>query len=145
MGKLTDIKIRNLKPGPVRREIPDGDGLYLLVQPSGSMSWALRYRFHGRPQKLTLGHWFAGDTKDAPEPKIDGLLTLKGARLLAAAEKLKIDEKAHDPAEAKRLAQAERDRKQANTFRNVATRYMALEAGMTVSYTHLTLPTTERV
>jgi integrase len=130
MGKLTDIKIRNLKPGPVRREIPDGDGLYLLVQPSGSMSWALRYRFHGRPQKLTLGRWFAGDTKDAPEPKIDGLLTLKGARALAAAEKHKIAEKAHDPAEAKRLAQAEHDRKQANTFRAVATRYMMLEAGM---------------
>jgi integrase len=130
MGKLSPTKINSLKPGPVRREISDGDGLYLILQPSGSMSWALRYRLGGRPQKLTLGHWFAGDVEHAPEPKIDGLLTLKGARLLAAAEKLKIAEKAHDPAEAKRKAQAEHDRKQANTFRAVATRYMMLEAGM---------------
>jgi len=40
-----------------RQEIPDGiiPGLYLIVQPSGKKSWALRYRFHGKPRKLTLG------------------------------------------------------------------------------------------
>ena len=130
MGKLTDLKIRNLKPPAKRQEIPAGDGLYLVHQPSGSMSWALRYRLHGKPQKFKLGDWFAGEAKDAPEPKLGGLLTLAGARKLAASERHKIAEKAYDPAEAKRLAQAEYDRKQANTFRNVATRYMALEAGM---------------
>jgi integrase len=130
MGKLTVNKILNLKPGPVRREIPDGDGLYLILQPSGSMSWALRYRLRGKPQKHTLGHWFAGDVEHAPEPKIDGLLTLKGARLLAAAERHKIAEKAYDPAEAKAKAKAEHDRRQENTFRRISERYMALEAGM---------------
>ena len=130
MGKLTDLKIRSLKPPAKRQEIPAGDGLYLVHQPSGSMSWALRYRLHGKPQKFKLGDWFAGEAKDATEPKLGGLLTLAGARKLAASERHKIAEKAYDPAEAKRLAQAEYDRKQANTFRNVATRYMALEAGM---------------
>jgi len=39
-----------------RREIPDGalPGVYLVVQPSGSKSWATRYRFGGAPRKLTL-------------------------------------------------------------------------------------------
>jgi integrase len=125
MPKLTDLKIRSLKPDPAkRREIPDGNGLYLVIQPSGSKGWALRYRLLGKSQKLTLGGWFAGDIKHAPEPKIDGLLTLKGARALAAAEKLKIDEKDHDPAAAKRHAKDEQDRRRENTFRAVAEAYM---------------------
>jgi hypothetical protein len=54
---LTQIAIDNLKPGSVRREVPDGKeaGLYLVIQPSGSMSWALRYRFEGKPRKFTIG------------------------------------------------------------------------------------------
>ncbi len=48
--KLTAKAIENSKPGPQRREISDGgSGLYLIVQPSGARSWALRYRYNGRP------------------------------------------------------------------------------------------------
>ncbi len=56
-----------------RREIPDGalPGLYLVVQPSGSKSWATRYRFAGASKKLTLG----------PYP----LLSLADARAAARA------------------------------------------------------------
>src|SRR5258708_6191651 len=45
-----------MRPGPQRREIPDGGctGLYLIVQPSGKQSWALRYRLNDKPKKLTL-------------------------------------------------------------------------------------------
>jgi integrase len=131
--KLTDFAIKAIKPDPTKRqEIPAGLGLYLIVQPSGSKGWALRYRrpHDGRPQKATLGSLFEGDVKDAPKPVLGGLLTLAGARALAAAEMQKIKETGHDPAAAKRKAQEEHDRKQANTFRNVATRYMMLEAGM---------------
>src|SRR5262245_60665143 len=54
--KLTDIGIRNLKPAATRREISDGGtGLYLVLQPNGKRSWAVRYRFHGSTRKLTLG------------------------------------------------------------------------------------------
>ncbi|MGC1350550.1 MAG: Arm DNA-binding domain-containing protein, partial [Xanthobacteraceae bacterium] len=53
---LTDIAIRNLKPGKVRREVPvNNTGLYCIVQPSGSRSYAQRYRFKGVPKKLTFG------------------------------------------------------------------------------------------
>lgn len=39
--------------------MPDGKiaGLYLVVQPSGAKSWALRYRVAGKPKKLTLGSY----------------------------------------------------------------------------------------
>src|SRR5262245_48774996 len=55
---LTAKAIENFKPGPQRREISDGgSGLFLVMQPSGAKSWAVRYRYDGRPAKLTLGPW----------------------------------------------------------------------------------------
>jgi hypothetical protein len=56
---LTDIAIKKLLASPPekRREVPDGKviGLYLVLQPTGASSWALRYRAGGLPRKLTLG------------------------------------------------------------------------------------------
>jgi integrase len=56
---LTDLAIKKLLASPPekRREVPDGKitGLYLILQPSGAASWALRYRAEGAPRKLTLG------------------------------------------------------------------------------------------
>ncbi len=57
---LTVRTIETLKPGPARREIPDGNvpGLYLVLQPSGKKSWAVRYRnAEGRTRKLTLDNY----------------------------------------------------------------------------------------
>ena len=54
---LTAKRIENENPGKIRKEIPDGllVGLYLVVQPSGAKSFAVRYRCAGQPRKLTLG------------------------------------------------------------------------------------------
>jgi integrase len=54
---LTEIAIKKIPVSDKRREWPDGNvtGLYLVVQPSGAKSWALRYRASGAPRKLTLG------------------------------------------------------------------------------------------
>jgi integrase len=54
---LTDLQIEKLAKPSARREIPDGKigGLYLVVQPSGAKSWALRYRAAGTPKKFTIG------------------------------------------------------------------------------------------
>ena len=41
--KLTAKTIEKLRPGPQRREISDGgSGLFLVMQPSGAKSWAVR-------------------------------------------------------------------------------------------------------
>jgi Arm DNA-binding domain len=59
---LTSAAIMRYRPGKERREIPDGDakGLYLVVQPSGHRSFALRFRRpNGRPCKLVLGSFDA--------------------------------------------------------------------------------------
>ena len=59
MKVLTQLGIAKFKATSLRRELPDGGmtGLYLIVQPSGSKSFALRYRHSGRSKKLTLGKY----------------------------------------------------------------------------------------
>jgi integrase len=57
MPRLSVAAVERLKPHPTKRlEIPDSGkpGLYLLIQPSGRKSWAVRYRFAGQPRKLTI-------------------------------------------------------------------------------------------
>jgi integrase len=86
MPKLTPAAVIKLKGGKTRREIPDnGSGLYLVVQPSGAKSWAMRFRSpHGRQQKLTLGPLDLSGRKLADTPVIGQPLDLVTARLLAA-------------------------------------------------------------
>jgi integrase len=59
LTKLTPLQVANAKADPHKRiEIPDAGapGLYLVIQPSGRKSWAVRYRRlgDGKPRKVTL-------------------------------------------------------------------------------------------
>ena len=65
MAKDLTIKaLENLKPGPARREVPDGHtrGLFYVLQPTGAASWAatgakarlcMRYRHADRLRLFT--------------------------------------------------------------------------------------------
>ena len=55
MSKLTDIAIRKAKPEAKPYKITDGGGMYLLVHPTGSKYWRLKYRFLGVEKTLALG------------------------------------------------------------------------------------------
>ena len=39
MGKLSDAKLRGIKPTATIRKYTDGDGLFLKVTPKGGMYW----------------------------------------------------------------------------------------------------------
>ncbi len=107
---LTPLFIKSLKGGPKRREIPDGKGLYVVVQPSGRVSYAVRFRVNGKARKLTL-------------PKG---ISLKAARAEAAAALLKV-EQGHDPAVTKRKAKEVERIAAANTFKAIAESYLERE------------------
>lgn len=112
---LTKPAVEKLKPHPTRRlEVPDAllPGLYLVVQPlglkpdpknpdkliktgTGAKSWAVRYRFRGKPKKHTLGSLAALDLKKAREHARDSLeLVTKG--LDPAGEKKRARKEAAD-------------------------------------------------
>ncbi|HZB70202.1 MAG TPA: Arm DNA-binding domain-containing protein, partial [Sphingomicrobium sp.] len=52
---LTSKQAINAKPG----RHSDGQGLYLLVQPTGSKSWVLRVQHKGRRRDFGLGRFVA--------------------------------------------------------------------------------------
>lgn len=83
---LTSKAVENLVPPSSRIEVADGamQGLYLVVQPSGAKSWAVRYRFAGKPRKMTIG----------PYP-LFGLLQAREA----AGKALRAVSEGRDPAE----------------------------------------------
>lgn len=92
---LTSRFLETVKSTASRQEIPDAGlvGLYLIVQPSGVKSWAVRYRYNRKPRKLTIGTY----------PR----LSLKQAREEAASALRAVDE-GHDPAQEKKDDKAER-------------------------------------
>src|SRR5262245_39346299 len=93
MARLTLKTVETATPSKDRREIPDGyvKGLYLIVQPSGAKSWAVRYRHGGRPRKHTLGSYPLYGLKEARERGIVALRAASEGRDPAAAQTLSAD------------------------------------------------------
>jgi integrase len=130
---LTDIRIRNLKPGPTPREVAVGGarGLYLWIGASGARSFVVRYRINGRPQKLTLGRWVPPeDRREAKtDPQLGDPLSLAAARKLAADTLLQLG-RGRDPAAVKRDDRQAREQAQADTFEAITDEYFRRVAGM---------------
>jgi integrase len=109
---FTDVTVRNLKPGPTRREIPDpaARGLHLIIQPSGVKTFAVRYRFLGKNRKLTLTRG----------------ISLAAARKAAADAMFEL-ERGFDPAAQKRAAKQARRLAAGDTFGNITAEYFKRE------------------
>jgi integrase len=87
MKMLTIASVQKLKCSKGRREVPDAGarGLYLVIQASGTKSWAMRFRRPGgKSAKLTLGSCDVTGSELEGEPQIGGHLTLPAARRLAS-------------------------------------------------------------
>lgn len=102
---LTDTAIRNAKAVERPTKLFDGGGLHLLVNPSGSRLWRLKYRYAGREKLLALG----------PYPAIG----LKAARLERDRAKEQLAA-GIDPAEVRRNEREEAKRASEGTFACVA-------------------------
>ena len=75
-----------------RQKVRDGDGLMLVVRPSGGAAWVWRYMLAGKRSDMTLGAW----------PTV----TLQMARELAEKHRIAIATGADDPATASRETKA---------------------------------------
>lgn len=74
---LTDTKLKNLKPADKPYKVADREGLYVSVQPGGTVSFRYDYRFNGRRETLTIGKYGA-----------DGISLAEARELLNTAKKL---------------------------------------------------------
>lgn len=52
---LTDVQIRRSKPQDKPYTLNDGNGLSLLIDPSGTKGWRFRYRFAGKAKMISFG------------------------------------------------------------------------------------------
>jgi hypothetical protein len=106
---LTNVEIRALKPAARPFKVADGDGLYLLVQPSGALLWRFRYKVFGVERKLSLGSF--------PE------VTLQQARRKRDEARSDLGD-GIDPVQEKRQKRLEAELVAKTTFELVATEYI---------------------
>jgi hypothetical protein len=84
---LTAAAVEKFKPTRQRRWIRDGgaQSLYLVVQPSGTKTWAMRFRRpDGKPAKIVLGSVDLSGKELKGDPQVGQALTMVAARQLAA-------------------------------------------------------------
>ncbi len=107
---LTEVAVRNAKPGPGVVKLSDGGGLQLWVASDGAKRWRQAYRFAGVQKVLALGVYPAVGLKEAREARD------AAKRLLASGT---------DPSAARKDAKAASLASSANTFGAVAAELLA--------------------
>lgn len=112
---LTDAKIKNAKAGSKPFKLYDRDGLFLLVNPSGSKLWRFKFRLNKTEGVCSLGKY----------PNV----SLKDARLLAAEKREMVESGLHPNKVMKQtdsytFGDALRD--YLNTKKSLSPRYMKL-------------------
>jgi hypothetical protein len=111
---LTHFDIQAAKPRDKAYKLSDGGGLYLLVQPSGSKLWRLKYRHHGAERLLSFG----------PYPEVS-IAQARGRRDDAKRQMAE----GVDPAVQKKLDRIAAETAARNTFGLVAAEFLSnLEA-----------------
>src|SRR5438067_6130469 len=102
---LSDARVRNAKPRTKPYKIADGEGLFLLVTPSGSKYWRLKYFFAGKEKLLALGVYPEVTLADARDRRAEA------RKVLAAGD---------DPGEVKKEVKRQVTLRYANVFEAVA-------------------------
>jgi integrase len=105
MAVLSDARIRSLKPKEKPYKQSDFDGLYLLVNPSGSKLWRFKYRWLGKEKLLALGKYPDVTLVDARRKRDDA------RNLIANGE---------DPSGARKRQRAKEAAEQNETFAKLA-------------------------
>ena len=115
MDNLTELTIKQAKPGIKQYKLFDGGGMFLLVHPNGSKYWRMKFSFESKSKLASFGVWPDVSLKDAREKRYE------------AKKKIKdginpVDEKRKERQD--RLDRANKDKLEAKketiTFRKVA-------------------------
>ena len=110
---LSFKKIESIKPGPKMQKLTDEKGLYLLVSPTGSKRWHLKYRFDGKEKRIGFG----------PYPEV----SLSAARAKRDEARALLVEGV-DPSQARQARKLEQRLARENTFAAVALEFIAKRA-----------------
>lgn len=103
--KLTARQISTAKPTDKPYKLSDGGGLYLLVNPSGSRYWRMKYRYAGKEKLLSIGVYPDVTLAEARDKRSEA------KRLLASGD---------DPSEVKQAAREAKILAVNNSFELIA-------------------------
>lgn len=106
---LTAAEIRALQPSGNETKLYDSQGLFLVMSPTGSKHWKMRYTFAGKERKLSFGRYPAVSLKDARMKRDEARVLLAGGT---------------DPSFAKKKAKIKATLAIANTFHSLAEEYI---------------------
>jgi Arm DNA-binding domain len=73
---IKETQARSALPSEKSYKLADGGGLFLLVQPSGSKLWRMKYRFAGKEKLLSFGAYPAISLSAAREKRLNAKHTL---------------------------------------------------------------------
>jgi hypothetical protein len=76
---LTEKELKNAKPRDKPYKLAAGGGLHLLIKPSGSRLWRLKYRVDGREKLLSFGMYPEVSLKLARERRDEARLAIRKA------------------------------------------------------------------
>lgn len=107
---LTDVGIRNAKPGDKAIKLTDGAGMFLMITPAGGKLWRLKYRIDGREKLLAIGSYPEVSLSDARKRREE-------ARAMIAQGK--------DPSREKQRDKVRSRIQAADTFTAIANEYCA--------------------
>lgn len=77
---MSDTQIRKAKPQSKAYKLSDFDGLFLLINPSGSKLWRMKYRVHGKEKLLSIGKYPDVSLADARRMKDQARSALAAGR-----------------------------------------------------------------
>ena len=126
---LTDADVKAFKAADKAYKVTDGDGMYVLISPTGAKSFRLDYRIAGRRETLTIGR-YEPDVPHRTSLELAALdygltVSLKDARALRDRASRQV-EAGESPSKAKVLKRTvEAD---APTFGTWATKYFEFKA-----------------
>ena len=95
---LSDIAIKFAKVDSKPTKLSDGNGLFLLVQPSGSKLWRVRYRFAGKDRKLSIGRYPEVSLKEARRRRDDAFQLLANGLNPQEQKRVKREDEAENAA-----------------------------------------------
>jgi len=91
--KLTDAAVKNAAPKERQFTLYDGEGLFLLVLPTGSKLWRWKFRVGGHEKRISLGAYPKVSLKAAREARDRYQADLKNGTDPSVAKKVKVAEK----------------------------------------------------
>jgi integrase len=125
---LDDLTIKAAKPREKEYTLRDGNGLFLLIHPSGAKYFHLRTTLHGKPKKIQLGTY--------PE------LSLSEAREQARQKRKQVKIEHIDPILDGKLAKQRKAKDADNTFQKIAEDWLAIKQRTLAPSTYLKIKQT---